>query len=145
MLVRPSSPPVFVYGTLMAPEVLQVLIGKIPQITQPAFVANYNRWKVKGCVFPGLTPSATKSNCAHNLEESCVQGMLLHDLESSEQDIFNWFEGNKYSLQKILVWVPASSSLLTTSMNDGLKDDADFTFDFNNNRKWKQNEAKAYV
>ena len=42
MIVRPT----FVYGTLMAEEVIQGLIGRVPRMISPAFLPGCSRWTV---------------------------------------------------------------------------------------------------
>jgi Gamma-glutamyl cyclotransferase, AIG2-like len=53
-------PNLFVYGTLMAPEVVQTLIGRLPK-QQPARLFGYRRHPVKSHVFPGLIAVAPTS------------------------------------------------------------------------------------
>lgn len=48
----PDMGTVFVYGTLMYPEVLEALIQRVPDI-QPGTVNGYARYAVRGQVFPG--------------------------------------------------------------------------------------------
>jgi gamma-glutamylcyclotransferase (GGCT)/AIG2-like uncharacterized protein YtfP len=50
----------FVYGTLMADEVLKLLIKRVPS-SQKATLAGYCRHRVKGQVFPAIVP-ATATN-----------------------------------------------------------------------------------
>ena len=38
--------PTFVYGTLMAEEVIQGLIGRVPTMLSPALLPGYSRWSV---------------------------------------------------------------------------------------------------
>lgn len=46
----------FVYGTLMAPEVVSLLIKRAPPF-KPATLAGYTRHKIRGQVFPAIVPS----------------------------------------------------------------------------------------
>lgn len=46
----------FVYGTLMADEVVKLLIKRVPP-SRPATLAGYSRFRVKGQVFPAIVPS----------------------------------------------------------------------------------------
>lgn len=46
----------FVYGTLMADEVLKLLINRVP-LNKPATLVGYARHRVKGQVFPAITPA----------------------------------------------------------------------------------------
>jgi gamma-glutamylcyclotransferase (GGCT)/AIG2-like uncharacterized protein YtfP len=46
----------FVYGTLMADEVLKLLIKRVP-VSRKATLSGYARHKVKGQVFPAIIPA----------------------------------------------------------------------------------------
>lgn len=50
----------FVYGTLMAPEVLKLLIKRVPE-SRAATLKGYARYRVKGQVFPAIIPSTSES------------------------------------------------------------------------------------
>lgn len=50
----------FVYGTLMADEVLHLLIKRVPT-AKPATLNGYIRHRVKGQVFPAIVPAAKES------------------------------------------------------------------------------------
>ncbi len=49
----------FVYGTLMADEVVSLLIRRVPK-AQPAVLSGYKRYRVKGQVFPAILPAASE-------------------------------------------------------------------------------------
>jgi gamma-glutamylcyclotransferase (GGCT)/AIG2-like uncharacterized protein YtfP len=53
----------FVYGTLMAPEVLNLLIKRVPE-SRAATLKGYARYRVKGQVFPAIIPSMPESKVA---------------------------------------------------------------------------------
>lgn len=50
---------IFVYGTLMAPEVTKLLIGRMPD-TEPATLTGHRRYSVKGADYPAIIPSLEK-------------------------------------------------------------------------------------
>jgi gamma-glutamylcyclotransferase (GGCT)/AIG2-like uncharacterized protein YtfP len=53
---------VFVYGTLMAEEVVSVLLGRAPP-TSPALLPDHQRFSIKGRVYPAILPvPGTKVN-----------------------------------------------------------------------------------
>ncbi|CAI5525145.1 unnamed protein product [Closterium sp. Naga37s-1] len=54
------STPVFVYGTLMADEVLRVLLDRVPAST-PARLPNFTRHSIKGRQYPAVVPKAHDS------------------------------------------------------------------------------------
>ena len=70
----------FVYGTLMAPEVVQALIKRVPPM-KPAKLHGYTRHSVKGVVFPAIVPDAG--------DRSVVQGQVILELTDSEVDILD--------------------------------------------------------
>ena len=99
----------FVYGTLQFPEVLGVLLGRIPQISAAALVG----WRAAALArrtYPGLTPAATT-----------VRGMLLTGLTDDEVVLLDEYESGPYDLRKLTltdgryawayVWTDASSVL----------------------------------
>lgn len=51
----------FVYGTLMAEEVLKLLIKRVPA-NKPATLAGYSRHRVKGQVFPAIIPATPQDS-----------------------------------------------------------------------------------
>jgi hypothetical protein len=51
-----STGTAFVYGTLMAEEVLKLLIRRVPP-SKPATLSGYSRHRVKGQVFPAIIPA----------------------------------------------------------------------------------------
>lgn len=50
----------FVYGTLMADEVLRLLLKRVPD-TKPATISGYTRYRVKKQVYPAIAPSTADS------------------------------------------------------------------------------------
>lgn len=96
---------VFVYGTLMAPEVLQVLIKRVPR-SQPggqpmevwmqvlylaapysleegtARVQGYFRHRIKGHIFPGVQPAGPQDEVSGLVRLTCGLVYLLSVLRS---------------------------------------------------------------
>lgn len=64
----------FVYGTLMAPEVVQALIKRVPPM-KPATLTGYKRHSVKGVVFPAIVSE----------DQAFVQGMVSWMLTTQRQ------------------------------------------------------------
>lgn len=50
----------FVYGTLMADEVVKLLIARVPP-SRPATLSGYTRYGIKGQVFPAIVPTQPTS------------------------------------------------------------------------------------
>lgn len=81
----------FVYGTLMADEVVQLLIHRVPR-SKPAALSGYQRYRVKEQVFPAIIPCAPTSK---------VQGMVLLDLSDRELKILDVYESQEYFRQTV--------------------------------------------
>jgi gamma-glutamylcyclotransferase (GGCT)/AIG2-like uncharacterized protein YtfP len=93
-MVPTGSSSVFVYGTLMAPQVLKVLLSRVPDMLVPAVLPNYRRHPVKDNVFPGIIP------CSRG---SATKGLLLQGLSENELKILDWFEGDEYVRREVKV------------------------------------------
>lgn len=77
----------FVYGTLMFPEVLKALTGRVLH-SEPAVIHNYRRYAIKNQVFPATVPSSTSADT--------VTGLVLFDLQPQDLEILDAFEGDEY-------------------------------------------------
>ena len=73
----------FVYGSLMAPEVVHALLLRIPQ-QKPAVLRNFRRHSLEGHTYPGAVPA----------EESCIHGAVLLGLHESEELTLDQFEAS---------------------------------------------------
>ena len=74
----------FVYGTLMAEEVLHGLLGRVPCIRTAAALPNFVRYGVRGLVFPAIIPR----------DGASTSGLLLDGLTDREVRWLDWFEDN---------------------------------------------------
>eukprot|EP00879_Flechtneria_rotunda_P018383 GHRR01019282.1.p2 GENE.GHRR01019282.1~~GHRR01019282.1.p2 ORF type:complete len:151 (+),score=38.02 GHRR01019282.1:107-559(+) len=81
----------FVYGTLMAPEVLKLLIKRVPP-SRPALLHGYVRHRVKGQVFPAILPASPQST---------VAGKVLLELTPKELHILDVYESEEYYRQTV--------------------------------------------
>eukprot|EP00959_Pyramimonas_sp_CCMP1952_P151859 3177395-Pyramimonas_sp.AAC.2 len=72
----------FVYGSLLAPEVLHALLGRVPKQSK-ASLKGYRRYSIKGRPYPGIRPDKP---------DSIVCGEVLHDLTKDDQNILDEFE-----------------------------------------------------
>jgi gamma-glutamylcyclotransferase (GGCT)/AIG2-like uncharacterized protein YtfP len=79
----------FAYGTLLFPEVLRILIDRVPDSAQ-ATVEGWRAAALPGCVYPGLVP-ARKS----------TKGLLLHGITTTEWQTIDSFEDNLYELREL--------------------------------------------
>mmetsp|Transcript_21917 Transcript_21917/g.47842 ORF Transcript_21917/g.47842 Transcript_21917/m.47842 type:complete len:145 (+) Transcript_21917:31-465(+) len=80
----------FVYGTLMAPEVVKRLINRVPTF-KPATLKGFVRYKVKDQVYPAIVPSA----------ESAVQGKVITNLSAEELKVLDAYEADEYYRQTV--------------------------------------------
>jgi len=89
-----SSHNVFVYGSLMADEVVSVLLERVPSSVH-AVLPGYQRHSIKGRVYPAIVPA----------EEKKVTGKVLFDLMDNELEILDEFEDVEYKrvLGEVLV------------------------------------------
>ena len=88
---------VFCYGSLMAPEVIQTLIGRVP-LSQSAHLCGgaFRRHPVRNHMFPGLIVRSTDNKNTANTTTERVQGVLYRDLSVNEMQRLDWFEGDEY-------------------------------------------------
>ena len=98
-LWKDSEKNIFVYGTLMYPEILKVLTWKKFKM-KDAILPWYKRYGVlewdKYKAYPAITYSP----------KDRVQGKLLTNISFKNQSIFDFFEGPEYWVQKVgvIVW-----------------------------------------
>ncbi|KAK8461757.1 hypothetical protein SEVIR_1G089200v4 [Setaria viridis] len=76
---------VFVYGTLMAEEVVRVLLGRAPP-SSPAHLPGHRRFSLRGRVYPAILPAR-----AH-----AVNGKVIKGLTDRELHVFDLFEDEEY-------------------------------------------------
>ncbi|MBN2806068.1 MAG: gamma-glutamylcyclotransferase [Prolixibacteraceae bacterium] len=87
--------PLFVYGTLLFPEVVKKLIGK--HVTQKAVLDNYRRIEIiergQRLPYPALLP----------LAGARTEGMLLSGLTAQELLLLDEYEGEEYERTEVSV------------------------------------------
>eukprot|EP00026_Physarum_polycephalum_P022804 Phypoly_transcript_27197.p1 GENE.Phypoly_transcript_27197~~Phypoly_transcript_27197.p1 ORF type:complete len:153 (+),score=14.47 Phypoly_transcript_27197:25-459(+) len=76
----------FVYGSLMAEEVLQILLGRVPTSTG-ATLDGFLRFSIRGKQYPIISQAQKLDN---------VRGRLLYDISPKEMHILDLFEGDEY-------------------------------------------------
>ena len=84
----------------MAPEVLQVLLGRVPSMVHKAILANMIRHPVLGRVYPGVIPAPSPANI------NTVEGVLLCDITQREQQILDYFEDVDYVRKALSISLP---------------------------------------
>jgi gamma-glutamylcyclotransferase (GGCT)/AIG2-like uncharacterized protein YtfP len=85
--------PLFAYGTLMFPAVVQSVIGRVPT-SRPATIQGYRRLEVTGESFPGLIEG----------DGASIQGLLYYDLGKDEWERLTAFEDDFYDLEEVTVF-----------------------------------------
>ena len=88
----------FVYGTLMFPQVVTVLTGLTPMYV-PAVAYNTKRLRLRNQVYPGLG----------NRSGSSTQGYLLRNLDDASWRIIEAFEGNEYERGPVTIETAGNS------------------------------------
>eukprot|EP00250_Pteridium_aquilinum_P013396 c21315_g1_i2 orf=273-719(-) len=79
---------VFVYGTLLANEVVSALLQRIPP-SSAAFLPDFHRYSIKGRVYPAILPANGDK----------VLGKVLFGLNDQELKLFDDFEDVEYRRQ----------------------------------------------
>jgi gamma-glutamylcyclotransferase (GGCT)/AIG2-like uncharacterized protein YtfP len=87
---RVESIPLFTYGTLLFPEVLRALMGRVPQ-SSTAYISGWRVVALKNRTYPGLV--ASPHGIAH--------GRLLTGLSAGEWRLLDNFEDPKYELRQV--------------------------------------------
>jgi len=82
----------FTYGTLMLPEVMELVIGGRPH-REPARLAGYRCGSLRGAVYPGLVPEA----------DAVTPGVLWRDLDAHAVARVDRFEGALYERRTLTV------------------------------------------
>lgn len=72
----------FVYGTLMADEVLNLLIKRVPT-HRPAVLHGYTRYRIKNRVYPAIIPTAPTDTVQGKVRPMASRGSLCGPLAGS--------------------------------------------------------------
>ncbi|MFC9433368.1 gamma-glutamylcyclotransferase family protein [Nocardia sp. NPDC057030] len=80
----------FVYGTLQFPEVLEVLIDRVPR-RRAATASGWRVAALPGLLYPGLVPQLNAR----------ARGLVLSGLTAAEWEILDAFEDDQYDLRAI--------------------------------------------
>ncbi|GLW66105.1 hypothetical protein Arub01_43490 [Actinomadura rubrobrunea] len=75
----------FVYGTLRFPEVLRVLLGRVPEM-RPATATGWRVRALPGVVYPGMVA----------VPDGVAQGMLMTGLSEDERRLLDAYEDDLY-------------------------------------------------
>ncbi len=110
---------IFVYGTLLFPEITGKLTGKLFK-TSPAVLHGYKIYLVKGSDYPAIFPEKGAS----------TKGNILFNLDDSDIEILTFFEGDQYKTEKasilqngkpldtnVFIWAKAKNELIEQEWN----------------------------
>ncbi|KAI3828555.1 hypothetical protein L1987_02656 [Smallanthus sonchifolius] len=125
---------VFVYGSLLADDVVRALLRRIPQ-NSPATLHGYHRFSVKGRVYPAILP----------VENKKITGRVLLGITAPELDILDKFEDFEYERRLVDVSLLDSSEILQAyTYVWANSDDPDLygEWDF---EAWKESKLKDFV
>ncbi|CAO5175793.1 putative gamma-glutamylcyclotransferase [Frankia sp. AiPs1] len=84
--------PLFVYGTLMFPEVLAILLGRVPRMERAA-VAGWRAAGLRDRLYPGLVPDPA----------SQTSGQVLLGLDTAQTGVLDAFEGVAYEVGPLVL------------------------------------------
>ncbi|GAX19648.1 hypothetical protein FisN_19Hu230 [Fistulifera solaris] len=93
----------FVYGTLMAPPVIQTLLGRVPP-HGTALLPHYRRHPVRNQVYPGMIFE----------KGAMTQGILYYGLTPKEIARLDWFEDVEYTRRPVIVTMDAKETATET-------------------------------
>ncbi|KAL8504357.1 hypothetical protein ACS0TY_022906 [Phlomoides rotata] len=85
---------IFVYGSLLADDVVRVLLGRVPP-SSPAILPHFQRFSIKGRVYPAIVPG----------EDKKVTGKVLLGITPPELHILDEFEDVEYERASVNVFL----------------------------------------
>lgn len=85
--------PLFVYGTLQVPDVLRILLGRVPEL-RAATAYGWQVLALPDAVYPGMVSATTAAP---------VSGCLIADLKPAEWEIIDAFEDVEYDLRGVVL------------------------------------------
>ncbi len=95
----PGEENVFAYGTLMLPEIMRALLGRVPQ-GEAVQLTGYARHPILGEPYPGVIAA----------QDSVVYGILWRDIAATEIALLDAWEGPYYERRRIVVQPRSSAS-----------------------------------
>eukprot|EP01025_Chloroclados_australasicus_P033921 TRINITY_DN3469_c0_g1_i3.p2 TRINITY_DN3469_c0_g1~~TRINITY_DN3469_c0_g1_i3.p2 ORF type:complete len:171 (-),score=16.52 TRINITY_DN3469_c0_g1_i3:419-931(-) len=91
----------FVYGTLLADEVVNAILKRVP-IWKPAVLRGYRRYGVKHAVYPAIIPSTL---------DYSVKGQVLIGLSDLELKYLDEYESDEYFRDLVQVQINGEQEL----------------------------------
>ncbi len=84
--------PLFAYGTLMFPEIIEAVVGRVPD-QRPAIIEGHRRLVVAGELFPALI--------VNEEGDDTVEGVIYSNISPKEWDDLIAFEDPFYKLERV--------------------------------------------
>ncbi|XP_062229741.1 AIG2-like protein D [Phragmites australis] len=81
---------VFVYGSLMADEVVRAILKRVPPAA-PALLPNYHRFNIKDRIYPAILP----------VENKKVAGRVIMGVTDEELQVLDAFEDVEYTRRRV--------------------------------------------
>ncbi|KAJ3696278.1 hypothetical protein LUZ60_001655 [Juncus effusus] len=125
---------VFVYGSLMADEVVSVLLARVPPSSH-ALLPNHHRFSIKGRVYPAILPVESKD----------VHGKVVRGITDAELEIIDNFEDVEYVRKTVQIsLLDTAEKLFAEAYIWGNQDDPDLygEWDF---EEWKKVRMKDFI
>ncbi|GLT67519.1 hypothetical protein SLA2020_398200 [Shorea laevis] len=125
---------VFVYGTLLADDVVRVLLNRVPK-SSVTILNGYHRFSIKGRRYPAIIP----------VENSKVTGKVLLGMTDPELHIFDEFEALEYERNSVEVSLMENSDKLHAyAYVWSNKNDPNLYGDWNF-EEWKRVHVEDYI
>uniref|UniRef100_A0ACD5ZCH8 Uncharacterized protein n=1 Tax=Avena sativa TaxID=4498 RepID=A0ACD5ZCH8_AVESA len=125
---------VFVYGSLMADEVVSAILNRVPA-SSPALLTDHHRFSVKGRVYPAILPVESKK----------VAGRVIMGISDAELVVLDAFEDYEYVRRRVQISLAdtAETMLADTYIWSDAKDpDLYGEWDF---EEWKKLHMKDFL
>uniref|UniRef100_A0A0A9VPL8 Putative gamma-glutamylcyclotransferase n=1 Tax=Arundo donax TaxID=35708 RepID=A0A0A9VPL8_ARUDO len=88
--VKGGAHSVFVYGSLMAEEVVRAVLKRVPPAA-PALLPNHHRFNIKDRIYPAILPVESKK----------VAGMVIMGVTDEELEVLDAFEDVEYTRARV--------------------------------------------
>jgi gamma-glutamylcyclotransferase (GGCT)/AIG2-like uncharacterized protein YtfP len=98
-------PHVFVYGTLLVPEMMHAVTGKHFELV-PATAHDFRRAYLAGRVYPGIAASSGQDQ---------VEGAIYRNVDPESIRRLDYFEGDEYVRESLLVTLADGTKLTADS------------------------------
>ena len=125
---------VFVYGSLMAEEVVTAILKRVPA-SSPALLTNYHRFNVKDRIYPAILP----------VENKKVAGKVMMGISDAELIVLDAFEDFEYVRRRVQISLTDTSETMhadTYVWSDAEDPDLYGEWDF---EEWKRVHMKDFL